>query len=330
MNRDPLTQTGARWPRIILMGTVSAALLALLFSRYDAASVAAVVGSGLASGWILLALMISVLVNILLPAEKLRRILGALGRRVPWSPLLYLNLAADIVVTVMPLRTGELVKPWYLSRRHGVPAAVGAGSVLIDISLNLAALLLLALAGWIGLALGSLAAGIAAGAASAALFLLLAGPLGRSSLRFLPQGDGEAETVRGQILLALRNVAAIPPGRLALVFCYSLIAEIGEIVNVALIFRAFSAEVEFIHLLAYLPLVAVVARLPISLSGLGVRESLVIVAFGGAAGALHADLLGIGLLYSFVQSLFPTLAGLPLTLHLLATYPGRRKSDRHE
>jgi len=272
-----------------------------------------------------LALFLSLLFNVILTAEKWRLILDGLGYSLKFRVLFYVKLATDSIIAVAPLRSGELARPWYLSRRHGVPFTLGGASIVLELGLNFIALVLLALAGWIGLASGSIAAGVIAAALASVALVATVAPGGRLLTRILRLQAEDPESFRGRISEFIKTLWALPKKRLATVLAYSLLFELGEIINVALIFKAFSVEVSFIRLLAFVPAVALLGRLPISLSGLGVRESSLILAFRGFVETIQGQLLGIGLVYTFIESLFPILLGVPLTLHFLTTFPGKRK-----
>jgi uncharacterized membrane protein YbhN (UPF0104 family) len=62
---------------------------------------------------------------------------------------------------------------------------------------------------------------------------------------------------------------------------------------------------------AYLPLVAIAAKVPVTLLGLGTREVLVVVLLGSMAPA--ATLAGAAILFSAVEYVLPAALGAALT-----------------
>lgn len=313
--------------RGLLAISVSALLLGFLFSRYEFSEVSATLRQGAGSGWIWLAVGLSLFLNVVVPSAKLRTILDSLGHRIAYRIILYLNFAADSVIKVLPFRSGEILRPWYLHRRCRVPLVTGVISVLVDLGFNMIGLFFIGLAGWLSLWLNSLTNGIILTAIAALGFMLLVGPAGKVILRVFQNKQVAEESIRYKIMAALGALTTIPRPRLALILLYALIDEFGEIIAVSLIFTAFAVDFELVHLMAYLPLIAFVSRLPISLSGLGVRESLFILAFQNSGGAAPAEWLGLGLIYSFIQILSPSIFGSPLTVHLLTTFPIKNKSQ---
>ena len=273
------------------------------------------------SAWILLALAISLVSNVLVAARKWHLILHALGHRIDYRFVLYVKLATDAVIAVVPLRGGEILRAWYLSKRHGVPLTDGVGSIVVELGFNFAALVGLAGAGWVALTSGSIALGCGVLLALTVAAVLAALPIGRQFLRLLPERPPDDRSFLGSLYSFFRSLASMGPGTLCAVTGYSLFVAFLEVISVALIFRAFVIEVHYAELFAYLPIIALVGRMPFSVSGLGVRESTLVLAFHHLCPAGSGALLGAGLMYSFVEFLFPTLVGLPVTAHFLSTFP---------
>jgi len=320
-------KSGASWFRILITTGLSTLLLVLLFVGTDAEAVLHQLGSVVLSGWILLVIFMSIFCNVFLSPQKWRLILDGLGHRIPYRTLVYLKLATDPIIVVLPMRSGELVRAWYLSRKHRVPLHESVGSIVLELGLTTASLVCLSLAGWIAMLAGSLVAGfVCAGSVTAAALLAVA-PAGSLLLRILPKRPSGDSSLRGKLHGLLINMATIRFSTLTAIVSYSLLIELVEIVNVALIFKVLSIQVNFAALLTYIPIVAFVSRLPISLNGLGIRESSLILTLQGFSRATSGEMLVAGLMYSFVESIFITILSIPLTVHLLATFPVKRDSS---
>lgn len=315
-----------QWVRILLSFGVSSVLLILLFRHFDASLVSKYVRVIIFSPWILMAICISLLCNLFLSTEKWRMIFLGLKRKISFQSLLYLDLATDLTIRVLPLRSGELVKAWYLLKTRGIPSPDVIGTILLEMLFNAGALILLGLTGWIGLLTGSPVTGIGCALAAAIALLIVAAPAGRFIVKILPEPALNSSPRTEKLLELARRISNIESRKLAVIIFYSLLIEFGEIVNVALIFMAFSINVEIIELLAYLPAIALVSRLPVSIGGLGIRESSMILAFPHLALLHPEEILGAGLLYSFIEIILPALIGVPLTLHLLMNPSGKRSA----
>ena len=309
-----------KWTRICFATVVSTALLILLFRRYQAPDVIASLRSAVVSGWILLALCISGTFNIFLFTEEWRLILHALKHRVRYRVLLYTHLASDII----PLRGGELLKAWYLSKRHHLPLTASGEAIVLHMAFNLGALILLGLTGFIGRLTGSLWIGIACACSVMIIFLITAATSGRFLLRILPENTQDTGSLREKLLDLVKSISGIRTGRLIVIVLYSLFFQFSEIISVALVFKALAIDVEFVEILVYVPAISFVANLPISLSGLGIRESSLILAFHDSVHASSEELLAVGLIYSIIESILPQILGLPLTTHLFVTFPNKR------
>lgn len=303
----------------MLAAVLSAVLLAAVFRQVDANDVVQVILEKSLSGWILLALLLSLASNIIGYARRWQHLLRSFGYRLQYGTLLYLNLAIDPIVSFIPLRFGEVTRVLYLRNRHGVPISTAAGTIAVDLGLNMAALACLALVGWVMLWTGSLAGGVVAGACSVVAGTAAWALVGRWYAGRFPAPESEFGSLWGKALVFIRAMAVIPPRMLATLVGYSLFLQISEILCVAAIFRAYSVDVGWAELFAYVPVVTFLGRIPVAAGGIGVRESSLLVILGGMAAA--DKLVGAGLMYSFIELVIPLLLAVPATIHFLATFP---------
>ena len=68
-----------------------------------------------------------------------------LGQPVPFRRLFSINSVGFLAINVIPLRMGELVRPWLLSEREGVPFGRGMAAIFIERLLDMVMLLLMLL-----------------------------------------------------------------------------------------------------------------------------------------------------------------------------------------
>ena len=66
-----------------------------------------------------------------------------LDAEVPFRPMLSVVAVSFLAINVVPLRMGELVRPYLLSEKHGVPFAAGVAAVVVERLLDVLALLTL-------------------------------------------------------------------------------------------------------------------------------------------------------------------------------------------
>ena len=68
-----------------------------------------------------------------------------LGQPVPFRRLFSINSVGFLAINVIPLRMGELVRPWLLAEREGVPFGRGMAAIFIERLLDMVMLLLMLL-----------------------------------------------------------------------------------------------------------------------------------------------------------------------------------------
>ena len=279
----------------------SAALMAFLFRRIPAHEVGAALRHARPGGLALAALLL--LASNLLGAYQCHRLLGVVGLRIPfWKTCAYYHVGL-FFNNFLPANIGGDIARVLDASRHGLggtaaggeaaapPASPGAraaavSSVLLDRILGTVALA--------GLALVTTLPGVdrfhlklvylsLAGFFAISVVLLWAifhpamlpvveralSGVGLASLK--PQLDELAARLRG-----LRSQRSLMLG-LMLVAILTQVSRIGVHVLVA---RALGLAIPVLYFFLFVPLLAVIVSLPISLNGIGVREGAGIVLFG--------------------------------------------------
>lgn len=234
----------------------------------------------------------------LLSALRFRRVLGALGHEVSLRGCFDMIMAAWPMGTITPSKTGDFVKAYYLKDRIPVPLVLG--SVVAERLLDILVLLVLA-------ALGSalfhrwqfaLIAGGGFLAGLAAIFALL-------KLR-LPVPAKFAPKVES-LTRALRLLASTPT-LLGTVLLYTVLNWFASIAQLVLCYRALGTWVPATFAMANLPLAIFVGLLPVTLSGMGTRDSALVFLFRDYASADVS--VGVGLLYALFGYWLPAVVGL--------------------
>ncbi len=283
--------------RFALFALVTIGIFYLLSRRIDYGKVWATLRTA-DRGLLLAAASFTVFFPVL-AAFRWRRMLGALGYDVSFGDCVRMIMAAWPMGTITPSKSGDLMKAYYLKDR--LPVTVVLGSVLAERVMDVLVLLGLALIGCLAFGRWGLAA-IAGGALAAGLlviFLLL-------RLR-LPV----PEKYRGKIEPMLRSLRLISgsPALLAWVILFTVLNWFASIFQMVLGYLALGVHVPVLFAAGALPLAIFVGLLPITLSGMGTRDSAIIVLFTRYA---PADVsLGVGILYSLFGYWLPALIGLP-------------------
>jgi uncharacterized protein (TIRG00374 family) len=255
-----------------------------------------------------LAVTVSLFVNILVGAEKWRRILAALGCSLSFRETVSIRTACIPFKILLPLKSSELLKAVYLDRRRKLSFTRATGSLIIDKAFNV--LIIIPIAA-VGLAMVELPV------SRSMLFVLLSvilvlilltvysvmfrqGLIGLAS-KIHPRLNGFAVDL-------LSGFAEIGPGRKTILMFYSFIFQSSEFINTFILLKAVGVTVPIYYLMVIIPVIMIINNLPITVLGLGTRE-IAIVYFFSAFGPAAA-LLSAGILVSLVEYVLPVLTGL--------------------
>ena len=253
-------------------------------------------------------LVLAFAVGIFFPtfsALRWKRMLRALGYEISFREGFDMIMAAWPLGTITPSKTGDFVKAYYLKGR--VPVRLVLGSVLAERTVDILVLLALAFGGCLAFGRWGLAAvaggGLIAGIATIAVLLRVR----------LPIPEKFAEKVEG-VLRSLRLLAG-SPRLLAEIVVYTVLNWTASVLQLTLCYIALGQPVPFFFAMGALPLAIFVGLLPLTLSGMGTRDSAIIALFQGHA--IPEVSLGVGLLYSLFGYWIPALIGLPFLKRVL-------------
>ena len=279
----------------VLKAAISALLLYLSLRRVDLDSVRQQLG-GLDLRWIAFILFV---LCIAMPLAALRwhEIVAICGAKLPLATALRYSFIGQFFSQVLPSTVGgDAVRIWLLARGSGAGWSVAIYSVLIDrvVGVSALAVLVVVCLPWTlnlihdPIARAALAL-IGVGALAAALVFL---GLGHQHLRVLDRW------------WLTRHLAVA--SRLAWRLCRSAAGMRVAALSFAIQFltvtvawgaaMAAHAPVDFVHVLFLVLPVILIATIPVSIAGWGVRESAMILAFS-YAGLAESDGLIISILY---------------------------------
>lgn len=265
--------------------------------------------SGIHAAWLIGALMASVL-SLLVVALRWRGLLRVLDVNIDVRESFRLGFLAEFFNTIIPgLIGGDAAKAYFVIRRTQRPAGVIA-SLLVDRALGLVGMVLFAL-------VSLLALGASGFRVSGALWLpvllasaTIAGVVVAALLLFHSRLQRALRLDRlGARLPFVAPMAAVREAfthyrhgnGLATASVLTVLAQILGMVSVALVGLGLHLAVPWYAYLFYVPLVTIVAALPITPGGLGVMEGLYLLCFAtagnsSAAAALVVLLRGVQLL----------------------------------
>ena len=290
--------------RFILKIVVSLALVAWLLSHVDLRQVGAALGAVELGGFALATLLIAMLVG---PLSSLRWmvVMQTQGAKIRFRRAFALVLVSWFFNQFIPSGLGgDAMRAWGV-RADGTGWEAAIHGVFIDRLLALAAMVIIVAAGWPLLspllvmpgAKAGVVAALVASVTGIALLMLADRMHIEKLLPALARVTGVARSCRAVFL----SKRAWP----ALLLAASTHLSLGLVVW--LLARSLGLVLPLLTVLALMPLVLLVTMLPLSIAGWGVREGVMIIAFG---------LLGVPAVSAFALSV---LFGLSL---LLAALPG--------
>ncbi len=299
----------------LLKFAIGAGLLVLLFSRVD--TVALLERAAGLDYWAVMAGLIATLPMIFVQAERFRRV-SRLQVALNFRPALALTWMGMFFNQTLPSSIGgDAFRIWYM-RHHGFNLSQAVTVILADRAFGFVALFLILAAGLpslfalipepaprIAICLLVLA-GFAAWLAVAWLDRLLAllPPAGRD-IRFVA---GLARAAGFLRRTTLRADLALPG------FAFSLAALLSQATTAWLVAGGLGLSVGFLTILFFIPFANLAALLPVSVGGWGIREAVMIGAYGMAGVSPETALL-LSILCGLI-ALVASLPGLLIWLRL--------------
>ena len=279
-------------------------------------------------GLFLAALIVSVLSNIVIPTEEWRLILKPMGCRIPFWEAAFIKLGTRPIKGILPLKSGELMRPYYLQRVHGFPFSSGLLSILITLAFNFLSLPLIILLGCVVFRANPYKAGYLSAVFLA--FSFLVGFLLKKNAGKNKNGYALLEKLSPKLNEGIKSsgvhYSSLGLRSMALPFFYAVLAAAGSVLTLYILTRALGADIPLSALFIFTPLVILATHFPITVSGLGLRESATVVFFSPYASP--EVMLSAGILLSFVDAIFPTMIGLVFTRAFLGkTWDGDRQAE---
>jgi uncharacterized protein (TIRG00374 family) len=294
--------------RFLAKATISILLLYLSLHRVDVAALGARV-SRLEPDWIVLALFL-LTVQVVLLAVRWRTIGAACGANLPFILTLQISFIATFFNQVLPSTVGgDGVRIWLFARK-GAGWANATYSVLIDriAGVFTLALLVIACLPWtLSLIHGAIAhavlLAIGIGVIAGSLVFVLIG------VRFRQWFD--RRMITRHWAAAARIIAALCSSQRAatIVIACSVAIQLITVAAAWCCVKAVAAPVSFTQILFLMPPVLLIATLPVSIAGWGVRESSSMLAFA-YAGLAQGDGLVISILFGAASFIVGMVGGI--------------------
>ena len=294
--------------RVVISILVSVSILYVLFQHIELEKLTDVFRK-INLKFIYLAMGISLMINLGFGAYKWQRLLLIMGCRIRYNQTLFIFLGNAPARLILPLKMGSLALASYLSKYQKFSFTKGVSSIIFDKLYNLLGLalfvsvglmffdfhLMFKILGWCGLIL---------------VFCIFFYGFTSIVQKFLNTissklGKSYEETHRIMINMAFKQ-------KLYLFVC-AVIFQGSAVMTTYLIFKALNISVPFYWLFLFVPLTIFISQIPITISGLGTREAVVL--FFYSRFAPPEALLNAGILISFIGYIFLALVGSFLMYH---------------
>jgi glycosyltransferase 2 family protein len=308
--QQPAPKRSPKWGLGLRM-VVSAVLLAILVSRIDFEG--AFPKHGHLSTIVFFALaVLTATIGIVLSAWRWQRVLAAFGSPVPLRSLTGHYFAGQFVGNVLPSTIGGDVLRVSRSAKNVGSSETAFAAVALERLSGFVALPIICLFGflvdpsllesstaWVAL----LVSGITL-AALAAIVVLAAHP--RMAGRFREHENWMRFI--GATHVGVERIRADPRAAVS-ILATAMIYQVSVVLTVGFVVLALDAPVPVGAVIAFVPVVAMAQVLPISLSGLGVREGMFVLLLH-PLGVPNGQAIGIGLLW-YLTMLLVSLLGAP-------------------
>jgi len=253
---------------------------------------------------IFLTLILSIISNILIAAYRWKMILNYLDCPISLKESLVVKMGSDSITSMLPLKIGEFSRIVYLKRVKGIPYYKSMISIIAEYLLNILILLFFLFLGIIIYLIQNRS-------------IILFSSLNISLLNLVPLCSLKLNTYRKfndklnagrYILFKTYFRELIRLTRNKTIILYSVLFIAPGLVNIYLLSRALDIILPLYAVLIFTPLVIISSSLPVTISGLGIREVSVLLLFSQFAPS--ELLVSLGILYFFVEYLFPMILGI--------------------
>ena len=211
---------------------------------------------------------------------------------------------ATWTLSIFPGRLGDFARSYPLRKR--IPPAVSVGTVAFEKIIDVSSLFAISAIGFLYIGIATAALIFPIGVLGMILILYAVNKLSNS--RYMPKKL--AKKVR-HALLVIRMAKKHP----SLFFGSALVSFINWCVSVLMLYAlllAFGAHVSILTLAAYFPIAIFLGLIPISIAGMGTRDSALIIFLSPFAQSTSILAAGIG--YSFFGYFLFSLLGIPFLI----------------
>jgi len=262
------------------------------------------------------ATFISILINVFVSSDLRRKLLCVLGYRLSLKESILLKMGSLPFKVIPVFKETGLAQAIYLNKHHKMPVSLGILATILANILSIIAITIFFIIGFIFYrqhVLGVLDRRyilIIFFIFTLFLTLFFALFFYRRLLIVIAFNSRKNKNtlIYGFLKRLALSVNRVTYKDVIWLLLYSMLFQSSELFIFYILAQGFHLNIPFSMILLYLPLVMLLSNLPITVSGLGLREALIILFF--LSYSSREDLLGFGFLVSFFEHILPILIGL--------------------
>lgn len=265
---------------------------------------------------LILAIFVSIAGKVIVSSERWRQILKSLGCNLSFKETVFIKMASSPIKLIFPAKSAELLRVLYLKKEKDFSIIKGTSSLLAALILNLLVLVSFAMFACFLFRMNPYNIGYISFFISASLLITLFSFRIGVGKNFILKALGKIHSKLYQAIEVLmatyRNLSFHD---IALFFAYSLIAIGFELINFYILSSALGLSIPYQTILVFIPAVIILSNLPVTIGGLGTRETATV--FFLSKYAAIEPLFSVGILFSFIEYILPAMIGVIFTRQFL-------------
>jgi len=246
------------------------------------------------------------IISIPIAAKRWQILLRTIGYKSPFKECFSLILAAVPLTSITPSKSGDIIKAYYLKDK--ITASKTVGSILTERIFDVIMLIsfsLIGMAFYQRFMFATITFGI--------LFILIGLIFMLHTHIHLPIKESWNRKVQN-IALSMKTLSKNKKALLSIIF-YSFLLWFLAIVQTLVFFYALGIKVPLLFSMANIPIAIFIGMIPVTLGGMGTRDTAIILLF--SAYATPYQLLGVGILFSLFRYWLLSLIGIPFMRMML-------------
>jgi glycosyltransferase 2 family protein len=262
-----------------------------------------------------LALFIPLLINPLISSNRWKILLRVQGIVESVYSLIQINFVSVFLGILLPSSTGfDAIRIFIIEKRNSHKTGKGGATVLVERFLGIYVLSVIGIIGSIYSVKHSGSVNILYSIIVINLFISMIFWIFRSEYLFskiniLFSRTNKLDRVKNYIILIYSSVKSFELKKvLGSIVPLILLFQISNIICGILIFKALDVNVPFYFHLVFFPLISIISIIPISISGLGLREG-AFVYFYGMLGIDGSICFLVSIIYYFLLMIIPAILG---------------------